>query len=100
MVYNIKLNEREFGIILNSLTKDEKFDIIKPLLTPYSGEEITINFQTLLEYGNAFLIKCRGLDEEKDYQRLNCETHVKQCEKKKNWIDGYEYANGIIKAIS
>jgi len=46
MTYNLKLDEREFGIILRTL----------------------LIFRDMLEYGNAYLVKCCLVDEEKDYK--------------------------------
>ena len=47
----------------------------------------------MLEYGNAYLVKCCLVDEEKDYKKLNCETHIKQSEKKNDWSEDYEICN-------
>ena len=47
----------------------------------------------MLEYGNAYLVKCCLVDEEKDYKKLNCETHINQSEKKNDWVEDYEICN-------
>lgn len=97
MTYNLKLDEREFAIVLRSLAKDENFDIIKPMPSKYDNDIINIDFRDMLEYGNAYLVKVCLLDEEKDYQKLNCETHINQSENNKDWFNEYEISNYGIK---
>jgi hypothetical protein len=99
MTYNLKLDEREFGIVLRSLAKDENFDIIKPASSKYDDESISIDFRDMLEYGNAYLIKCCYIDEEKDYGKLNCETHIKQCEENERWVEDYEICDYGIRKL-
>ena len=93
MTYNLKLDEREFAIVLRSLANDENFDIIKPTPSKYDNDIMSIDFRDMLEYGNAYLVKFYLLDEEKDYKKLNCETHINQYEKNNNWANDYEISN-------
>lgn len=99
MTYNLKLDEREFGILLNSISAYENFGIIKPVSSKYDEDVVNIDFNDLLEYGNAYMIKYLLYDEKKDYRKLNCETHIKQCEKDEHWIDGYEKSNYGVRKI-
>ena len=96
MTYNLKLDEREFNILLSLITNNEfsSYDIVKPSENSrYDDENKEICFNELLEYGNAFLVKVIGVDE--DSGSLNCETHIKQCEDKSDWFDDYEIVNGV-----
>jgi len=99
MTYNLKLDEREFGILLRALANDENFDIIKPVPSKYDDDIISIDFRNMLEYGNAYLVKYCSLDEEKDYKRLNCETHISQYEKNNEWAEDYEVYNYGIRKL-
>ena len=99
MTYNLKLDEREFAIVLRSLANDENFDIIKPTPSKYDDDSISIDFKDMLEYGNAYLIKCCSIDEEKDYGKLNCETHIKQCEENERWVEDYEICDYGIRKL-
>jgi hypothetical protein len=90
MTYNLKLDEREFELILKSLVNGENFDIIKPVPSKYDNDAVSIDFRNMLEYGNAYLVKCCLCDEERDYQKLNCETHIEQCKKNAGWAEDYE----------
>ena len=76
MTYNLKLDEREFEIVLRALVNDKNYDIIKPVASKYDNDINNIDFRNMLEYGNAYLVKCCLVDEEKDYKKLNCETHI------------------------
>lgn len=93
MTYNLKLDEREFEIVLRALVNDENYDIIKLVSSKYDNDITNIDFRDMLEYGNAYLVKCCSVDEEKDYKKLNCETHINQCEKKNDWAEDYENCN-------
>ena len=93
MTYNLKLDEREFEIVLRALVNDKNYDIIKPVPSKYDNDIIDIDFRKMLEYGNAYLVKCCLVDEEKDYKKLNCETHINQSEKKNDWVEDYEICN-------
>ena len=99
MTYNLKLDEREFAIVLGALAKYENFDIIKPSPSKYDNDIISVDFKDMLEYGNAYLVKICLLDEEKDYEKLNCETHINQYEKNKDWVREYEISNYGIKKL-
>ena len=49
-----------------------------------------------IEYGDdSYGLKGKKVlvDEEKDYKKLNCETHINQCEKKNDWAEDYEICN-------
>ena len=90
MTYNIKLDEREFSLILEALSTNEWFDTMNPVPSKYDDDVVNLDFEKLLEYGNAYLIKCLGLDEDKDYQKLNVYAHIEQTEKNENWLDDYD----------
>lgn len=90
MTYNIKLDEREFSLILEALSTNEWFDTMNPVPSKYDDDVVNLDFEKLLEYGNAYLIKCLGLDEDKDYQKLNPYAYIEQTEKNENWLDDYE----------
>lgn len=93
--YNLRLDERELDILLNALVHSEWYDIIKPTAANECDDAIKLSFADLLEYGNAFLIKKEGLDENKDYKKLNCETHCKSIEKEGNdWINRFGLSDG------
>lgn len=89
MTYSLKLDEREFHLILDILTKSPNFDIFKPMISQYDGDVRSIDFTELLEFGNAYLLKCCGLDEEKNYDKLNVETHILQKEENDKWLEDY-----------
>jgi len=100
MTYNLKLDEREFGIVIRALANSEGFDIIKPIPSKYGNGIIDIDFRDILEYGNAYLVKCCLLDEQKDYKKLNCETHIASCQENEEWLKKYEISKyGVKKKI-
>ena len=101
MNYQITLNEREVELILNSLANGENFDIMEPSEIKHNDDyTINLNFENLPEYDNAYLTKIQKLDEEKNHDKLNCETHIKQFENNRNWINGYENSNYGFLSIS
>ena len=93
-MYNIKLDERELDILLNALVSYEHYDIIKPTIANDDHTNIELSFADLLEYGNAFLIKKEGIDEDKDFKKLNCQTHCNSYEiNGDDWINKFEIVN-------
>lgn len=96
MIYNLKLDERQFNVLLNCILQTPGeglggFDEV-PIGNTEENENdiIEINFRDLAQYYNAYLIKCKKLDKESLHRKLNIFTYCDDEENNPNWIDDFE----------
>ena len=95
MIYNLKLNERQFNVLLDCIIKTPGeglgFDeVIIGEMDENDNDILEINFRDFAQYYNAYLIKCMKLDEESLHRKLNIETYCDDEENNPNWIDEFE----------
>lgn len=95
MIYNLKLDERQFNILLDCILRTPGeglgFDEVQVGNTEENENDIIeINFRDLAQYYNAYLIKCKELDEESLHRKLNIFTYCDDEENNPNWINDFE----------